>query len=252
MTRPKPLLIFRGGRPWSFFGAADGLAKLFDLRGLEAAVACFLEITQVERAEFHALHFFHRMIEREQRGSQQVTPRITYFDFVPWICGIGSGRSGRTQQPQPRVCLAANLSLRFVTEFSFHLDPIDLWHARGIFENAVGESAVAREQHESRRVVIEPADGENSGKPLEQVTQGRPALGIGHRGNYMGRLVEQVITGLRRQFGKLASGFHAVVLRISFRPQLGHDNPIHAHLAAANELFGVAPRGNSGSGDNFL
>jgi hypothetical protein len=77
VTRPKPLLVFCGGHARSFFGAADGLAKLFDFRGLETAVACFLEITQVERAEFHALHFFHRVIEREQRGSQQVTPRIT-------------------------------------------------------------------------------------------------------------------------------------------------------------------------------
>ena len=150
------------------------------------------------------------------------------------------------------MCLAANLSLRFVTEFSFHLDPVDLRHTCGIFENAVGQPAITREQDESRRVVIEAADGENSGKPLEQVAQGRPAFGIGHRGDYMGRLVKQVITGLRRQFGKLASGFHAVVIGIGFRPQLGHDDPIHAHLAAANQLFGVAPRGNSGSRNNFL
>jgi hypothetical protein len=125
------------------------LAKLFDFRGLKTAVACFVEITQIERAEFHALHFFDRVIEREQRGSQQVPPRITDFDFVPWICGIGSGRSGRAQQPQPCVCLGPNLSLRFIAQFSFHLDPIDLGHARGIFEDAIGQTAVAREQDES-------------------------------------------------------------------------------------------------------
>jgi hypothetical protein len=68
----------------------------------------------------------------------------------------------------------------------------------------------------------------------------------------MGRLVKQIVAGLRRQFGKLASGFHAVVLRIGFRSQLGHDDPVDAHLAAANELFGVAPRGDSGSRNNFL
>ncbi len=252
MPGSEPFFMFCGRNAWSFFGSADGLPELFDFLRRETAVARFVKITQIEWAEFHALHFLHGVIEGEQRGPQQVATRFAHFDFVPGIAGVRSGGSGRSQEPQPRMCLRANLPLRFVAQFPFHLHPVHLRHARGIFEDAIGKGPIARKQHQPRCVVVEAAHGEHSRKALEQVAQRGPAFGVGHRGDDVGRFVQHVVARLRRQFGHLSRGFHAVAFRIRFRAELAHDDAIDAHLTAANQLLGVAARCNSGARNDFL
>jgi hypothetical protein len=127
-----------------------------------------------------------------------------------------------------------------------------LRHARGIFENAVGQRAVTGEQHEARRGIIEPPDRKYPRQPFEQVAQGGTALWVGHGGDHMGRLIQYVIAGLQGHDGKLARRFHAVALGIGFRAKLADDNPIDAHLSAANQFLGVATGCDSGARDYFL
>src|ERR1700739_4090437 len=107
--------------------------------------------------------------------------------------------------------LAANLLHLVVGQSSRNLKPINLRQARGIFENAVGELAIAGEQHQPRGGVIEAADGKNPARePAQYMTQSRAALGIRHGGDDVNRLVQNNVTWLARTFGDAARGFDAV------------------------------------------
>jgi hypothetical protein len=53
-------------------------------------------------------------------------------------------------------------------------------------------------------------------------------------------------------FGDAASRLDAVAFGIGLGAQLGDDDSIHQDLSAANQVFRMAPRRNSGTGDYFL
>ena len=66
-----------------------------------------------------------------------------------------------------------------------------------------------------------------------------------------GRGLEGDLAGYRT-FRDAARGFHAVMLGIGFCAEFGHHGAVDAHLAAADQFFGVTARSDSGAGDNFL
>jgi len=51
---------------------------------------------------------------------------------------------------------------------------------------------------------------------------------------------------------QLAIDANMVALGIGFAPQLSDDLAVHRDQTRFDHLFGRAPRGNSGSGNNFL
>ena len=124
---------------------------------------------------------------------------------------------------------------------AFHFDPIRLAQLFRGAQHARGELAVAGEQHETARRVIQSADGKNAlGRAAQKMAQRFAAFGIGHRGDDFGRLVQQKINEFVADFGDAACDFDAIALGIGLRSHFGDDRAVDAHLAAANQFFGVA------------
>src|SRR5260370_6158713 len=193
------------------------------------------------------------MTERKERAAQQVSPRIAQFHFVPGISRLRARSPRSAQAPQTRMRLKANLLHLVIPQATGNLQPIHLGHARGMFEDAVGELAVAGKQHQSRRSVIEPPNWENSaGEPAEHMAQSGSPLGIGHGGNHMDRLIQEEITQFRRPLGDATRGFDAIAFGISLGAEFGDYRTVDADLSATNQFLGMSPRVDAGASDNFF
>jgi len=147
----------------------------------------------------------------------------------------------------------SNFSQRLLTWPALELHPIDLHHSRGRLENTIGQFAIVGQEHQAGNSIVEPPDREDSfGHAAQQMAQRGPAFRIGHGGHHVDGLVEQEIARLGWPLGHAARGFDTVALRVRFRAQFGDHDAVDAHLSAADEFFGVAPRGDASTGDYFL
>jgi hypothetical protein len=138
-------------------------------------------------------------------------------------------------------CGAASIVHFAFADAAFHLDPICLAQTRGGAKHARGQRAVAGEQNEAACGVIEAPDWKNAlGRTAEKIAQCLAAFGIGHGRNHLRRFVQHDVDLLVGNFGHAARDFDAIVFGIGLRAELSDDLAIHAHLAAANQFFGVA------------
>jgi hypothetical protein len=195
---------------------------------------------QVQSAELYAFHFFDGVIEARERPAQRVAAGSRKFNFVPRIFG-GAPRPRSLERSELGLRGAAHLAHFFFADAAFHFDPIRLAQAAGGAQHARGKLAIAGEQHEAAREIIEAADGENSlGRAAQEIAQSLAALGIGERRNHLRRLVQNNVNKLSGDFRHAARDFHAIVIGIGLRAEFGDDFAVDAHLAAANQFFGVA------------
>jgi hypothetical protein len=194
---------------------------------------------QLQRGELHAVHFFDGVIEACERSAQRVAAGSRKFNFVPRIFG-GAARPRSLEWSELSLRGAAHLAHLLFADAAFHLDPIRLAQAAGGAQHARGKLAVAGEQHETAREIIEAADRENSlGRAAQEIAQSLAALGIGERRNHLRRLVQNNVNKLRGDFRHAARGFHSIVIGIGLRSEFGDDFTVDAYLAAANQFFGV-------------
>jgi hypothetical protein len=220
--------------------AIDGAGELFDFAWLEAAVVAFGHLSQFERGKLDALHFLDRVIHALERTAQRVAAGAGHLDFVPRIFGRAAGPRS-FERRQLRGGGASSIAHFVFFDAAFHFDPIGLRQASRGAQNARGELAVAGEQDESTCGVIEAADGENAFRSTAQkMAQSFTAFGIGHGGNDLRRLVQDDVNKFVADFCDATGNFDAIVLGIGLRAELGDNFAVDAHLAAANQFFGVA------------
>src|SRR6185369_5262797 len=122
-----------------------------------------------------------------------------------------------------------------------------------VFEQLGGQVAVVGEQDQSGRGVFEVADRVDAlGESAEAALKRLAAFGVGHGGDDFGGLVEREVDRARSFFYGAAGGFDAIDSGVGLGAQFGDDFAVDAHLTAENQLLGVAARGDSCTGDNFL
>ena len=138
-------------------------------------------------------------------------------------------------------CGAASVVHFAFADAAFHLDPICLAQTRGGAKHARGQRTVAGEQNQAACGVIEAPDRENAlGRAAQKIAQRLAAFGIGHGRNHLRRFVQHDVDLLVGNFGHATCDFDATAFGIGLRAELGDDLAVHAHLAAANQFFGVA------------
>jgi hypothetical protein len=136
---------------------------------------------------------------------------------------------------------AAHLAHFIFVQAAFHFDRIRLAHTACGAQHTRGKLAVAGEQHQAAREIIQAADGEDPlRRAAQKIAQRFAALGIGERRNHLRRFVQNNVNKLGGDFRHAACDFHAIVIWIRLRAKLGDDLAVDAHLAAANQFFGVA------------
>ena len=222
-------------------------------QGAELPVVPFRHGVGVERSQLHPLHLFDGMAHRQQIPPQQVAANAGDLHFVPGIRGILAGRVRRAQ----RKNLAAQrvreaFQLRFA-EPALHLDPIRLRQGCRRFQHSAREFAVVGQKNRAARGIIKTPNGKDAlGYSDEKIAQRAPAFRVRQRGNHFRRFVHQQINMRFRNLSDAAGRLDAVAFRIGFGAQFGDDNSVDADLSAADQVFRVAPRRNSGAGDDFL
>ena len=227
--------------------------QLRHFRGAELPVVPFRHGVGVERSQLHPPHLFHGMAHRQQIPPQQVAANAGDLHFVPGIRRIFSGRVRRAQ----RKNLAAQrvreaLQLRFA-EAALHFDPIRLRQGCRRFQHAAREVAVVGQKNGAARGIIQTPNGKDAlGYSDQKIAQRAPAFRVRQRGNHFRRLVHQQINVRVGNLRDAAGRLDAVAFRIGLGAEFGDDDSVDAHLPAADQIFRVAPRRNSGAGDNFL
>ena len=116
-----------------------------------------------------------------------------------------------------------------------------------------GEIAIVGEKNQSRGGVIEAADGIDAFRQAAQkIAQRLAAFGVGHGGHDFRRLIQQDVHVALFRGDHPARGFDPIGRGVGFRAQLGDHVAVHAHLAADDQLLGVAPRRDARARDYFL
>jgi hypothetical protein len=133
-----------------------------------------------------------------------------------------------------------------------HLHAVDAGNGAAGMEQAVGQLAVGGEEQGARGVVLQAAHGEDAPvHGVHQIEHGAAALGIGHRRHDAARLVEHV-GGERREVEPFPVDLDAIVLGIGLGAELVHHAAVDPHAPADDQLLGMAARGDTGAGDQFL
>ena len=119
--------------------------------------------------------------------------------------------------------------------------------------DGIGKFAVAGEQQQALAVIIEASHGIDALlDAAQQVHHGLAALGIAHRGDAFGGLVERQIDHALGIMQQAAIHFDVIAIQIGLAPELGDRRAINKNAPLQNELLGFAARGHSGAGKNFL
>jgi len=122
-----------------------------------------------------------------------------------------------------------------------------------VFEELGGEVAVVGHEDEACGGVFEIANGIDAlGKTAEEIAEGFAAFGIGEGRDDFGRFVEEKIDEAGSRFDGAASGFDFVFGGVGFGAEFSDGVAVDADLTREDELFGVAARGDAGTGDDFL
>jgi hypothetical protein len=115
------------------------------------------------------------------------------------------------------------------------------------------EVSVIRQQQQSFGVVVEPPDGVNVFPHLaQQIDHRRPALRIRARAHIPGRFVQQDVARALRRPQAPAVYADVVVVGVRFRAHHPHDFAVERHASLGDQLFGGAPGGHPGLGENLL
>ena len=138
-------------------------------------------------------------------------------------------------------------------EHSFHFDVVSLLEMVPAFEKLGSKITVVGEEDQAGCRVFEIANGVDTiWKASKEVAQGFAPFGIGESGDDFRWFVEKEIYTARRRIDGTPRGFNLVYSRVGFCTEFGDRFAVDTNLARDNELFGVTPGGNAGSGDNFL
>ena len=156
------------------------------------------------------------------------------------------------QGPDPRGCGAAVLELdalgeppeRFVVRATLHLRLVDLLDLVPWMSEPVCERAVVREEQRARRVRVEPADGNDAGREVDEVDYGRPPVGVARRRDDAGRLVQDHVRE-RLRLERPPVELDPVAMRDEGIERAGL--AVHAHAPGLDQLVGAAPRGDAGT-----
>ena len=211
------------------------------------------QLADIEWAQPHSFHFLHRMARIEERLPQQVATGATQFGLVPRIGRMTRSRSRRAKQPQPRLRPVGHLRQRLWRRPSLELQPIHLRQARRDLENRIGKLAVAGEQDQPRRRIVQAPHRKHPARQAPQdVPQRGPAFRIGHRRNNVRRLIQDEVARLGGPLRQTPGDLHAVVLGIGLGAEFGDHHAVDAHLPAADQLFRMTPRSDSRPRNDFL
>jgi len=110
----------------------------------------------------------------------------------------------------------------------------------------VRELAVVRQQKRAGGVDVEPADGDDPTRMVDELDDGASPLRVARRRDRPGRLVQQHV-GQRLELDRLAVELDQVPAldECVQLPRLA----VHRHTAGLDQLVGAAARGDAGSGE---
>ena len=232
-----------------FFGVGEG----FDSGFVEQAVAAGGDAFEREPTQADALHFFDGMIFAEEHAAEGVHFCAEHACLIPKIGSVTTGGVRLANGAEFGAGFLAEAFKFFEVEAPLDLDVVELRKIRPVFEHLRGEAAVVGEQDKAAGGVVEAADGINAlGKTAKEIAKGFAALGIGERGNHIGRLVHEEISGAFLGFDSMAGSFDFVFGRIRFGAEFGYGFAVDANLSGEDQLLGVAAGSDAGVGDDFL
>jgi hypothetical protein len=189
----------------------------------------------------------------EKGAAENVEFGASGMDFVPEIGGAAARGIGLADGAEARAGFFAETIEFFKGEAAFDLDVIDLRELGPGFEHGGGEIAIVGEKDEAGVGVVEGADGiDTLGKTAQEIAKRAAALGIGERGDDLGRFVEDEVDVIFFGLDEVAGGFDLVLGGIGLGAKFGDDLAVDADLAGKDELFGVAARGDASVSDYFL
>jgi len=106
---------------------------------------------------------------------------------------------------------------------------------------------VVREQQHPLGVIIQPADGIDTGPDaFQEVLHQGPFLRVGHRRNIARGLVQHDVGLGLSGVDELAVDLDMVFPGVRLGAEFGHYFAVHAHPALKNDILGSAPRSNTG------
>ncbi len=140
-----------------------------------------------------------------------------------------------------------------IVKHTLHLDQIGFGDMVAWMEQRLGQVPMIRQQHESFTVEIQPSDRKHPHRDsMQQILHGRTTFRIVERGHDIFGLVEDEIDiGLRRP-QMLAIDLDVVAAGVDLGTKLLHHVAVDGHASGRNQFLGLAPRGQSGTGDQFL
>jgi hypothetical protein len=140
-----------------------------------------------------------------------------------------------------------------IVEYAFNLDEICLGHVIAGMEQRLGQVPMICQQHEPFTIEIQPPDGEHTHRnPAQKILHGRATLRIVERGHDVLRFVENhVDIGLRGP-EMFAVDLDVVPVRVNLGAKLLHHVAVDGHASGRNQFLGLAARGQSGTGNQFL
>src|SRR5882724_8738519 len=207
-----------------------------------------------QRPQSDALQLLHRMLLLDQHAPHLFLFRIPHPHFIPEI-----------RRPPPRCIRLPHRLHPYADLFSqplqvrqrqhsLHLDVIDLFQLRPIFQHLRRQVAVIRHEHQPRRRILEIPDRKH---PLRQssqkVSQRLPPLRVRHRRDHFRRLVQQnVYAPPLFRFDDSPRRLNPVFGRVRLRSQLPHHAPVHLHLSAEDQQLRMPPRSNPRPRNNLL
>jgi hypothetical protein len=208
---------------------------------------------QSERSQPDAFQFLDRMPFGKKDAAQNIFLGILQRHFIPEIFRVaarGVGLAHRADRSTGIAPQAFQIAHQQPT-LNFHV--VHLLKICPVFQHLRREIAIVGQKNQAHGVVIQTSNGIHTFRQtLQAIHQGLAPFRISHGGHNFRRLVQHYVNAALVGFHRATSGFNAVDLSVSFRAELGDHLPVHAHLPAQDKLFGVPPRSNSRTGNNFL
>jgi|HubBroStandDraft_6_1064221.scaffolds.fasta_scaffold00110_12 hypothetical protein len=200
---------------------------------------------EFEIPDSHALHSFHRVARLKQAIAQFVAARVGKCHLVP-------GRVLALQALDSRAGGTRKLLDFRKREERFQFHQVGLRKAVR-FQDTVGQIAIVRKKDEPRSMVFEPSHWEDAlGNPVQQIPKRPTPFGVTHRGNDLGRLVQQQVDSFTFRAQQLAGNFDVVARMVRLRAKFCNHAAIHGDVARGDEFFRVTPRGDAGACDYLL
>ena len=206
------------------------------------------KIAQLQAGKAGAQKFFHQQFFFRQGAAQAIAAGTGKSRLIP---GIGS--VAHHSQLGLREFFHAALSFR--RQAAVELHPVRLREPPRHPQQPAGQIAVTGQQQQPGTRKFQAADGKHAPWDVLHVgAQRGPALGIVHGGHHLRRLVQhEVALGLMRvRLQELGPHADVVAGGIGLAAQFGDHFAVHRNRARQDQFFGVAARGQTRAGDNFL